>query len=229
MMVLIVSGGAIDERFAAGFCAGRHFDRVIAVDGGLEMADRMGLKSLTDIVGDFDTVRPDILEKYMHTDVHIHRFNPEKDYTDTDIALKLAMRFWEAAPDLEADCCLQKEDGIWILGATGSRLDHVLANITMLKLPFSRGIPAWIIDGHNKLCLLQGTMVIKKEQRFGKYVSLIPLTPEISGVTLTGVKYPLNNHTVSQGESLCVSNEITGECAVLTVQEGIAVVLETKD
>ena len=49
----------------------------------------------------------------------IHKYNPEKDYTDTDIALKLAMEYCEG----------QAESQIWILGATGTRLDHVLANI----------------------------------------------------------------------------------------------------
>lgn len=226
MRVLLISGGFIDNTFAAKFLGEKHFDKIIAVDGGLETASQLGLKGadtgLTDIVGDFDTVCPKLLEQYRqgredHGPV-IHQFNPEKDYTDTDIALRLAM-----------DYCKNPGSEIWILGATGSRLDHVLANITMLLLPFERKIPTWIVDPNNRICLISGKKVIEKSKSFGKYMSLIPLTKEISKVTLTGVKYPLYNHTVTLGESLCVSNEIIGREAVIEVGEGIAILLETKD
>lgn len=268
MNILLISGGFIDADFAADFCREKHFDKMIAVDGGLKTADclRLGAQPfdgvsctvLTDIVGDFDTVDPALLEKYGnlpqkaptdgqmeaemkkavpgHLPPVIHQFNPEKDYTDTDIALKLAIDYCERAAeaaqepgDKQYSCQQGMDSEIWILGATGTRLDHVLANISMLLLPFKRGIRAWIVDAHNRICLVSGKRVIEKSKSFGKYLSLIPLTPEISGVTLTGVKYPLRDHTVLLGESLCVSNEITQEQAVIEVKEGIAVVLETRD
>ena len=125
--------------------------------------------------------------------------------------------------------CREDKGCITILGATGSRLDHVLANVTMLRLPFESGIQAWIVDGNNRISILSGTLSLKKEQQYGHYISLIPLTEEIRGVTLKGVKYPLENHTVRLGESLCVSNEITDTEAILTVKDGMALLLETKD
>ena len=270
MKVLLISGGHIDEAFADSFCREHYFDKIIAVDGGLEMAHRLGLASrpetgvLTDIVGDFDTVSPDILEQYKSMSLpdcggqsfhgpKIHKFNPEKDYTDTDIALKLAVEYCQDADAKEADAKnadakeadakdadakeadAKDAEGssgcgeIWILGATGTRLDHVLANITMLLVPFRCGIQAWIADANNRICLLSGKMVIERKNHFGQYLSLIPLTRELVGVTLTGVKYPLKNHRVALGESLCVSNEITDTEAVIEIGSGIAVVLETKD
>ena len=105
----------------------------------------------------------------------------------------------------------------------------MLANVTMLRLPFESGIQAWIVDGNNRISILSGTLSLKKEQQYGHYISLIPLTEEIRGVTLKGVKYPLENHTVRLGESLCVSNEITDTEAILTVKDGMALLLETKD
>lgn len=223
MNILLISGGHIDENFCINFVSENHFDKIIAVDGGLEVAHRLNLCSVTDIVGDFDTVSTEILKKYLTGGPKIHRFNPEKDYTDTDIALKLAMEY--CSNDETGQCVGE----IWILGATGSRLDHVLANITMLLLPFRNGIRAWIIDTNNRISLVSGRNVIEKKKSFGKYLSLIPLTAEISGVTMTGVKYPLKNHTVHVGESLCVSNEITEDQAVIEIKDGIAVMLETKD
>ena len=226
MKILLVTGGNLDRTFATEFLAKNTFDKVIAVDGGLKAVHEWGIGPLTDIVGDFDTIEPDILETYVKISGEkkvpvIHKFNPEKDNTDTDIALRLAM---DACRD-----CTDNVREIWMLGATGSRLDHVLANITMLLLPYRAGIDAWIMDKNNRISLLHGTRCIKKEDAFGKYVSLIPLTPTLSGITLGGVKYPLNNHSISMGDSLCVSNELAGDEAVLTVAEGIAVLLETKD
>lgn len=222
MKILLLSGGFVDEEFAAGFLKKHCFDKIIAVDGGLETAFRLAASPLTDIVGDFDTVEPEILKLYreMPDGPVIHRFNPEKDYTDTDIALKLAIAKCRECPDTSQ---------IWILGATGTRLDHVLANISMLLQPFKAGIPAYIQDKNNLIFLLSGSMAIDREGQFGHYLSLIPLTQTLEGVTLEGVKYPLKDHRVYRGESLCVSNEITGARAVLTVREGIAIVLETKD
>ena len=224
MDVLLISGGHVDLEFARNFLKDHAFEKVIAVDGGLEAAYQLNAAPLTDIVGDFDTVSPKILEKYKmaaekENGPVIHEYIPEKDYTDTDIALKLAIQYCEG----------NGESRIWILGATGTRLDHVLANITMLLLPFRKGICAVIQDEHNRISLLSGHRTIKKNEHFGKYLSLIPLTAKISGVTLEGVKYPLHDHTVSLGESLCVSNEITGDQAALWVKEGIAVLLETRD
>lgn len=222
MKVLLISGGAIDDSFAVEFCRRHTFNKIIAVDGGLAVADRIGISPLTDLVGDFDTICSSILQKYLdhaeEMNLKVHRFNPEKDYTDTDIALKLAMSY-----------CKDEKDEIWILGATGTRLDHVLANLTMLLLPYQKGITTWIVDAHNKIRLLSGEMKVRREDQFGKYISLIPLTQCLKGVTLEGVKYPLNNHDVSLGESLLVSNEITEKEARLFIREGIALVLETKD
>lgn len=227
MNILIITGGYIQTDFALDFLRTHCFEQVIAVDGGLKFAHRAAqtmkkenrLLALTHIVGDFDTVSPDILAQYTdRPDVVIHRFNPEKDNTDTDIALRLAI-----------ELCRSNNGSITILGATGSRLDHVLANITMLRLPFEAGIQAWIVDENNRISILSGTLCLEKEQQYGQYVSLIPLTEEIRGVTLKGVKYPLENHTVRLGESLCVSNEITDNVAMLTVRDGMALVLETKD
>ena len=78
--------------FASSFVKQTEYDAVIAVDGGLAAADALGVCP-THLVGDFDTIRPDILEKYRNRpDVRVHAYDPEKDNTDTDIAVLLALR-----------------------------------------------------------------------------------------------------------------------------------------
>ena len=96
MNILIVTGGNIEIDFALDFLKEKKFDEIIAVDGALSFFDKVGEKikkvgKLTHIVGDFDTISAEILKKYqMDAHIRCHSFNPEKDYTDTDIALKLA-------------------------------------------------------------------------------------------------------------------------------------------
>ena len=87
---LIITGGTIDLDFAGSFLEHERFDKVIAVDAGLERAAALGLTPDM-IVGDFDTVKPEVLEKFRQMehivwDVH----QPEKDETDTELALRKA-------------------------------------------------------------------------------------------------------------------------------------------
>lgn len=221
MHVLIITGGSIDSHFAVDFLKDKVYDEIIAVDGALafcEKVDKQLSKSgkLTHIVGDFDTISTEILESYKNRpDIQIHSFNPEKDYTDTDIALKLAMKLAGSG------------GSITILGATGTRADHMLANIQMLIEPLKAGIFCQIADRHNRIRMIEGETVLTES--YGKYVSLIPVTMTLEGVDLEGFKYPLKNRTVYMGESLCVSNELTAKEGLIRIRAGVALLIESKD
>ena len=224
MNILIVTGGNIEIDFALDFLKEKKFDEIIAVDGALSFFDKVSEKikkvgKLTHIVGDFDTISAEILKKYqMDAHIRCHSFNPEKDYTDTDIALKLAQRMIGAAGGTGS---------ILILGGTGTRLDHTLANIQMLIGPMRQGIECMIADSHNCVRMIQKEAVVRKP--FGKYISLIPVTECLKGVDLEGFKYPLRDRTVYLGESLCVSNELAGAEGKIRIREGIALLIESKD
>ncbi len=236
MKVLIITGGNIDDDFAFSFLKNNIYDEVIAVDGGLAFADRAGIK-ITHLVGDFDTIDGAVLEKYIHReDICVHQFIPEKDYTDTDIAVKLAIRLFsgkEASPSekkaLPGPLPQPEEKVLHILGATGSRMDHVLANLQMLKNILDAGIDGMIIDKNNQIQMIRGTHHLKMKGIFGKYMSLIPATMDLSGITLQGFKYPLNRANTHFGESLCVSNELTAEEGRITIEEGTAWMILSRD
>ena len=116
-----------------------------------------------------------------------------------------------------------------IVGATGSRLDHVLGNIHLLVLPLQLGISACLIDARNKIYLRKENFKIRKESQFGNYVSLLPFSDRVVGLTLTGFKYPLNHIILSSGNSLGISNEIVEEEAVVELNEGVLLVIESRD
>lgn len=74
-----------------------------------------------------------------------------------------------------------------------------------------------------------GTLKLKKKEQFGKYVSLVPFTSQITGLTLRGFAYNVDNVTLTAGTSLGISNEIQAEEAVIDFQEGILLVMESRD
>lgn len=249
MKVLMITGGNIDNDFAFSFIKNKKYDEVIAVDGGLAFADRAGLV-ITHLVGDFDTIDEKILEKYIHReDICVHQFIPEKDYTDTDIAVKLALRLFAEADarngeplaagpremSSSASGGLREarpsagEKVLYILGGTGSRLDHVLANLQMLKKIMEAGVQGILIDKNNQIQMVQGTCRLKKAGIFGKYMSLIPATMDLSGITLEGFKYPLDRANTHFGESLCVSNELVAEEGRITIEEGLGWMILSRD
>jgi len=216
--ILIVTGGTISKEFAKEYLKDQIFDVVIAVDSGLAYVEELNIP-VHYIVGDFDSVSPDLLQKYenkvVESSIVIKKFNPIKDATDTQMAIELALE-------------LNAEE-IVILGATGTRIDHMLANIHLLYLPLNKNIKAIILDEYNKIYLVNQNTTIYKNQLYGPYISLQPFTEVVTEVTLQGFKYPLMKRTMHIGDSLGVSNEVTSAQAKITIQSGILIVIESKD
>lgn len=214
---LIVTGGRLDLDFARSFLKREVFDKVIAVDGGLEMAEALGL--MPDyVVGDFDTVKPSVLARFHQVPYIVwEQHRPEKNETDTELARSRA---------LTLGC-----DRIVFLGATGGRLDHMLGNIHVLYACLQKGVEAWIVDKRNRLYLLDEGKTFCRDQLWGSYVSFLPYTEQVTGITLTGFKYPLNKKTIRRGEEagLCISNELDKEEAVLEFEDGVLICVESKD
>lgn len=212
---LVITGGPIDLGFAGDFLKDRRFNKVIAVDAGLEAVKALGI--LPDvIVGDFDTVKPEVLSEFRqmeHIIWEVHQ--PEKDETDTELALNRAMAsgYGEIA----------------VLGATGGRLDHMLGNIHLLYLCLQKGIFAYLLDSQNKVYLLDEGKDFFEETLWGKYVSFLPLSQEVKGITLTGFKYPLYEKDIEIGTSLCISNELIEEEARIDFREGVLICVESHD
>ena len=122
----------------------------------------------------------------------------------------------------------KEADGIAIIGATGTRYDHAFTNIFVLDESLEAGIRCAIYDKNNKIYLADKSFEIRKDKQFGDYLSFAPMTPE-AGLSLSGVKYPLDRYTLRQGESICQSNEITEMIAKVEIFTGKLVVFETRD
>lgn len=216
---LIIAGGELDIKFASCYIKkkyGRELpDMVIAVDRGLEGVKQLGILPHI-LLGDYDSVKSEVLKEYEEVpQVTCLRYPPEKDYTDSHLAIEKAIQ--------------EKATDICILGATGTRMDHSLANMGLLWLCMKAGIKAELVDAHNRIRMMEHRLEIQKEEQFGKYVSLLPYTEYATGITLTGFQYPLYKDTLSMGISRGISNEIINDVAVIEIETGILYVIESKD
>ena len=212
---VIVSGGSINDSFATQMIENINPDCVIGVDSGLDFLYRNQVVP-THIVGDFDSVSPEVIRYYKaQTDILIREFHPVKDATDTEIALRLALELGV--------------EKLWMLGATGTRLDHVWANVQILKIAHDAGTLAYIVDECNRISVWEKEIRLCESERFGKYFSLFPLGGEVSDVSIKGAKYPLEHYRMSPFESRCVSNEYKDDEVVITFPKGTIVLMETRD
>lgn len=212
---VIVSGGSINDSFAMQMVREIEPDYIIGVDSGLAFLYRNQVMP-THIVGDFDSVSPEVIAYYKNKgSIPIREFNPVKDATDTEIAVRLSM---------ELDI-----NELWILGATGTRLDHVMANIQILKIALEHGMKAYIVDECNRISLWEKEIHIRKQDQFGKYFSIFPFDGPVEDVSIVGAKYPLSHYRVTANESRCVSNEMDAEEVIISFSKGLLILMETRD
>ena len=162
-------------------------------------------------VGDFDSVSESEMEKIYKASGDIDRLPEDKDETDLEHALKRALLI---------------PGTIHILGATGTRLDQTLSAINLLKLCYEHNRAAYIYDKNNRIRLIEGRAVIKKDRY--RYVSLIPYGDIMVNVSLKGFKYSGEHITLERKSSLGVSNEIEGDEAEIECR-GYLYVFESED
>lgn len=212
---VIVSGGVLEEELVLRILKEEETEFIIGVDKGLLFLYEHQIQP-DYIVGDFDSAPSEVLSYYQQeTNIPIRRFNPVKDASDTEIALRL--------------CLDLRRKQILILGATGNRMDHFWSNVQCLKIALDAGAQAWIQDGYNRIRLLNQSIVLKKEEAFGPYFSVFPLGGTVGDFNIKGAKYPLHHHTLTPFDSLCVSNEFVEDEVEISFPLGEVILMETRD
>lgn len=179
-------------------------DYVIAADAGYHYCRRAGIVPNL-IVGDFDSA--DLPE----TEAEVIKLNPVKDATDSETAL------------LEAE--KRGFTDILFLGATGGRLDHTFANITLVAAAKHRGVCLTVLDAQHQIFALRNETAHLKRGAY-KYLSVFAFGGECT-VTEKGVYYPLDRYCLSSCSALGVSNEIVKDEAEITVHTGTAIIIQS--
>ena len=186
---------------------------VIAADSGYDNAKSLGYAERCDfVVGDFDSTK----EKAFCSRTKIVRVPAEKDETDTQLAINIALQ--NGAQDM------------YIVGGLSGRLDHTLSNLHLLETLTKCGINATICDGKNRVRYLKerSSLLVPKSEY--KYFGLILTQEKAKSVTVDGAKYPLKNANLERNNpSFAISNEVTENFAMISLKKGGLFVIESKE
>jgi thiamine pyrophosphokinase len=181
---------------------------IIAADKGARYCLDAGIKPHL-VVGDMDSLDDATAERIAAAGATMKRFSPDKDRSDTQIALEEAIQ--HGAKNVE------------ILGAIGDRLDHTLANIHLLYMALKQGVAARIISESQQVFLVDSSETIKDSQ--GCTVSFLPLTERVEGIALKGFRYELEDAAMEIGNPYGLSNVVKSDEAFVTVEKGILLAL----
>ena len=211
MALLIFANGIIDEvAWIRPYLT--QATAVWAADGGSRHLFR--LNHLPDrVIGDMDSLEPELQAWLTDHQVPFDQHPPKKDETDLELALLMAAE--EAASE------------IWLFGLLGGRLDQMVANIFLLSHPALAGKTVKLITPTEQAWLVREQTDIVG--RVGDLVSLIPLNGDAQGVSTEGLEWTLRAETLRFGQARGVSNQLMGEKATVTVEDGLLLCIHTRE
>ncbi len=184
-------------------------DVVIAADSGYANAKNLG-ERVDVVIGDFDSLpRSSIPEG-----PEIITLPAVKDVTDTQAAVGLALK--DGATE------------IVIVGGLSGRPDHTASNLAVLEDLNARGVRAIITDGASRARFMRDSSELLFACGF-RYFSVIAADAKVRGLSIEGCRYPLKNATLYRRNQFAVSNEIDGNCALISVRRGGVWIMETRD
>lgn len=210
--IIIFANGLIENPRAEAAHWIQPDDVIVAADGGTRHALAAGLTP-THVIGDMDSLEPELRARLKATGTTFHVHPPAKDETDLELAL-----LWAAEQAADA---VDGVNGIIILGALGGRPDQELANLLLLALPALAGHEVVLAGGGWAIRVIRSGETLTLRGAPGATVSLIPLGGDAHGVTTTGLAYPLRDESLHFGPARGVSNVTQSEEAAVTVREGL--------
>jgi thiamine pyrophosphokinase len=195
LRAVIVAGSTLDSPLDARTLAAA--DLLVAADAGAQALLDLGLSPHL-VVGDMDSVRVETLAALRRSGVEVVQLRPDKDETDLEVALQLAVERGAGA--------------ITVFGALGGpRLDHLLASVLLLTAPYLRGRDVRLVDGRHRMFLAHRDVAF--EGAPGNLVTLLPLTSVVLDVWTEGLRYRLRGEPLRQSAARGVSNEFEGVAA----------------
>jgi thiamine pyrophosphokinase len=209
--VIVAGGPAGDDAFVRAHCATA--DLLIAADAGAIVLERLGIVPHL-AVGDFDTAGPAIVARLAARGIPTETHPVAKDYTDTHLAIVIAIA--------------RGATEVIVLGALGGpRYDHMLATALGLAHPDFATVRILLVDPLHTMLVLHPGELVTLHGTPGAYISLLALSAEVTGVSGSGLLYPLPA-TFRLGDNIGVSNELTAPDATISVGgSGLLLVIQT--
>ncbi len=214
--VVVAAGAAGAPALLAGIL--RPGDRLVAADGGADAIFAAGLCPEV-VVGDMDSIGPRARARVEDDPaIEIRRHPVRKDATDSQLALEYVL----------ADGDRPRE--ILMFGVFGDRLDHALGLVQFVagleeaerrRIAMTDGTQWVRVLGAGEECPVAGDP--------GDTVSLLPLTPRVTGVSLEGFSFPLEDGALSWGSTLGISNELEDARGRVRIRgQGILLLIHTR-
>lgn len=175
---------------------------VVAADGGVELAGRLGLV-VDVVVGDLDSIAPEVLAEV----ARVERYPVEKDASDLELALAAALRF--------------EPERILVLGGAEGRLDHLLGELLLLAADAYAEVLVDAQLGSAAVQVIRGGRILVGSE--GELVSLFALHGRAYGVVTEGLRYPLRGETLEPGSTRGLSNAFVAVEAHVSVRQGVVV------
>ena len=208
---LIIGSGPIENLELLTQQAFEH-DFVVCADGGIRHTYDQDIH-VDLVIGDLDSVDATFQAYVDKHHIPIEKHPVEKDATDTELAI---------------DYCLQHGyTTLTLMGMSGGRMDHTLANIFLLRKIHQSGAKGHILDYKNVIHYVEDILEITPKK--GYQVSIIPISLEGVEVSLNGFYYKLDHDSIHFGSSLGISNHIIEAMGIVHVHKGVALVIESKD
>jgi thiamine pyrophosphokinase len=189
-----------------------HGAMVIAADSGAAAAASLGL-TIDLLVGDLDSIAPDLLATLQTAGVPIERHPVDKDRTDLAIALDAALRADPAR--------------VTVVGGHGGRLDHLIANALLLASDAYAAVEVVALMGTATITVVRTTQTLTGQP--GAYVSLLPVHGGARGVTTSGLRFALHAADLLAGSSLGVSNVFLTSTATVSLDAGVLLAIQPGD
>lgn len=206
MKVIIMANGQYGNLdFYAGKFSGE--ESILCADGGANYAYALGWQPSV-IVGDLDSILPEVEKHFADLGVPFKKLSPRKDYTDTQIVLQMAFEMGATE--------------IILLGTLGKRLDHTMSNIFSGIGILNKGIKVSHLSPQGSIYLVNDQIEIMGQP--GELISILSLADVSRGITISGFEYPLDNVCLENKLPYAVSNVMVAERAVISLQEGILAV-----
>lgn len=206
---ILVGGGTVHESLLRTVLAAG-YDLLMGIDGGGKPLVDLGYQPQI-LLGDFDSLPRTYRESLVTNGVELLTYQPEKDWTDLEIGLNYLLS--------------RGYDELLVFGALGGRLDHTLANLSLLYKVKQAGIELVLIGDEQAVTLLSAQEKIRIFPFPNGHFSLLPYPSTARGVTIDGAKYPLDRATLELGSTRGVHNEFLAAPAEVKVEEGSVLVL----
>lgn len=182
-------------------------DVLIAADSGADVLYKYEIKP-DYLLGDFDSIDVSVYES-IRNNMDVTTLPREKDFTDTHVAFLKAVAMGA--------------EEIVLLGCTGKRIDHFMANLSILYKGLEKNIRVYMVDEYNEMFMTDSSIRLKGKA--GDVFSVFAYGEDVEGLSFIGAKYPLTDYYLATTDNLTVSNEFLDDEVEVNFRKGCLLII----